>query len=194
MSYAELGRLVEEQLPTEDFAVLGESFSGPIAIEIARTHDRATALILAASFTRAPLGRRSFAPLSLFNHKLVPSELTAWALLGRYGARELKDRLRRTLSSLPPKTVRYRIREALGVDASKSLGEVRCPVMYLRGRADRLVGLRATRDVSLSCPECRVVEIDAPHMVLETQPKAAADCVVKFCEEAQRRSRAVRMS
>src|SRR5262245_31175156 len=48
LSYDDLTQFVVERIPNRRFAILGESFSGPIAIEIAATQPRVTGLILAS--------------------------------------------------------------------------------------------------------------------------------------------------
>src|SRR6266849_5616303 len=53
LDYGQLTALVEARLPNGQFVILGESFSGPIAIEIAaREKQRVAGLILASSFAR----------------------------------------------------------------------------------------------------------------------------------------------
>ena len=55
LSYTQLTSLVRAQLPTSRFFMLGESFSGPIAIEISASEsDRVPGLILVSSFARNP--------------------------------------------------------------------------------------------------------------------------------------------
>ncbi|HEX2836088.1 MAG TPA: hypothetical protein VHW00_23995 [Thermoanaerobaculia bacterium] len=55
LSYEELLAFIEERLPEGTFAVLGESFSGPLAIELAAKSPRVRAVILCASFVRSPV-------------------------------------------------------------------------------------------------------------------------------------------
>jgi pimeloyl-ACP methyl ester carboxylesterase len=49
LSYEELVPYVRERLPGDRFVILGESFSGPIAIETAATESRTAGLILASA-------------------------------------------------------------------------------------------------------------------------------------------------
>src|SRR3954471_10677328 len=55
LSYEQLVPYVKERLPDNRYVILGESFSGPIAIEVAATESRTAGLILASSFARHPL-------------------------------------------------------------------------------------------------------------------------------------------
>ncbi|MFX9246871.1 alpha/beta fold hydrolase, partial [Acinetobacter baumannii] len=56
LGYQELLDLVLPTLPAGRFVVLGESFGGPLAVEIAaRFKERVAGLILAATYVRPPL-------------------------------------------------------------------------------------------------------------------------------------------
>lgn len=55
LDYNQLTDFVGERLPTGRFVILGESFSGAIAIETAATNPCVAGLILASSFARHPL-------------------------------------------------------------------------------------------------------------------------------------------
>src|SRR5262245_9060176 len=52
LTYDDLTACVVERLPESRFVLLGESFSGPIAIEVAARQQRVAGLVLAASFAR----------------------------------------------------------------------------------------------------------------------------------------------
>lgn len=57
MSYADLLGYIRDRLPAGKtrFAVLGESFSGPLALELALVEPRVNAVILCASFVTKPV-------------------------------------------------------------------------------------------------------------------------------------------
>jgi pimeloyl-ACP methyl ester carboxylesterase len=119
--------------------ILGESFSGPIAIEVAATNRRVVGLILASSFARHPLPQL-FVPFTrVLDMKWIPNSIVVSALLGRTGTDELKSHLMRVLMELPPKVIRARAAEVLRVDKRRRLREVKCPILQLHGRYDRLV-------------------------------------------------------
>src|SRR5438270_9623813 len=79
LGYADLVSHVLERLPDGPFVILGESFSGPVAIEIAARQQPTVGLILASSFARHPLPAW-LAPLAGFiDLKWVPKGIIAAA-------------------------------------------------------------------------------------------------------------------
>jgi pimeloyl-ACP methyl ester carboxylesterase len=82
LTYEELTAHVLKRLPDSRFVLLGESFSGPIAIEIAARQQRIAGLVLAASFARHPMPAL-FSPLTrMLDLRWVPARLVETALLG----------------------------------------------------------------------------------------------------------------
>lgn len=55
LGYDALVAHVRGRLAGDRFVVVGESFSGPVAIELAASHPQVAGLVLAASFARHPL-------------------------------------------------------------------------------------------------------------------------------------------
>ena len=181
LGYDDLVNFVIERAPHEQFVVLGESFSGPIAIEVAAIDKRVVGLILASSFARHPMPAL-FAPIaSIVDISWVPSSLIAVALLGSAGTPELKARLNRVLARLPRQIIHARASEVLRVDKRNRLREIQCPVLCLQGRFDRLVRKKHLNEITSIQPRCQVRWLDAPHMLLESQPDAAVEAINQFC-------------
>jgi pimeloyl-[acyl-carrier protein] methyl ester esterase len=183
LGYDALTALVMERLPGERCVVLGESFSGPIAIEVAaREPQRIAGLVLAASFARSPLP----AFLRLLAGRLDPKWTPRWAieaaLLGGSGTPALKASLRKVMATLPPEVIRRRTAEIAGVDKRERLRRVACPILCLVGSRDRLVGRRCADEIAKAHPGCTVRVLDAPHMLLQTQAGPAADAIDAFCD------------
>ena len=181
LGYDDLIAFVAERTPKGRFAILGESFSGPIAIEIAATESRVAGLILASSFARHPIPSL-FAPLAnVLDLRWVPTKLVEAALLGSTGTPELKDRLSKLLARLPREIIRTRASEVLRVDKRNRLRQITCPILCLHGRFDRLVGRQCLEEITLAQPRCQVQWFDASHMLLETHTDAAVDAIGEFC-------------
>ena len=180
-SYDELTAFVLQRAPPEPFAILGESFSGPIAIEIAATDRRVAGLILASSFAHHPMPALSAGLARALDPRLVPRRVVEGALLGSAGTPDIKADLARVLARLPPRLIRARIAEVLGVDKRDRLRAVTCPMLYLRGRFDRLVRGKSRDEITFLQPGCEVQTFDAPHMLLETHPAEAAAAIDRFC-------------
>lgn len=179
LDYQALTALVAEALPREgSFVLIAESFSGPIAIELAaRKPEGLIGLVLCASFARAPRSRllRIFDALQriLPAGKLPIIPVMHW-LMGRWSTREWTRRVRDAVRSVDPETMRARLRAAAEVDVTARIADIDCPLMYLRGSHDRLVGdagWRGIRDLSRNAV---CIEIEGPHFLLQAKPAECA--------------------
>ena len=183
LNYEQLTTLVEELVPHERFVLLGESFSGPIAIEIAaRKKARVAGLVLASTFAKHSMPSLFAGLAKVFDHTWVPRFVVEAALLGTMGTPEVKATLARALSEVPRDVIRLRAAEALRVDKRHVLKEVVCPTLCLAGRLDRLVGRKHTNGLRSALPDCDVRAFDAPHMLLQTHASEAAEAIDRFCE------------
>jgi pimeloyl-ACP methyl ester carboxylesterase len=182
LSYAQLTTYVVERAPNRPFVVLGESFSGPIAIEIAATHPQAIGLVLASSFARHPLPAQFAALTGLLDLRWLPKRLIATALMGSTATPELTARLHQVLATLPHEILQFRAREVLRVDKRDRLREITCPVLCLHGRFDYLVNRRQVDEIVIAQPRCQMHWFDSAHMLLATHPEAAVKAINHFCE------------
>jgi pimeloyl-[acyl-carrier protein] methyl ester esterase len=179
-NYDQLVSCARERLSHDRVVVLGESFSGPIAIELAATDPRVVGLVLASSFARHPLPTQLAALTKLLDLKWMPIGIIIAALLGSSATPKLRERLRDVLAALPRDVIRARARDVLCVDKRKRLGETRCPLLCLHGRSDRLVCKRLVDDIVAARPDCQVRWLDGPHMLLATHAEAAS-AIEEFC-------------
>ena len=79
--------------------------------------------------------------------------------------------------------LRQRLRAVLEIrekDASPSFARGSLPVLYLRARHDRLVPPANALQILRQAPGTQLVDIDAPHMLLQAAPAAAAEAVAAF--------------
>ncbi|SDY72072.1 Serine aminopeptidase, S33 [Lysobacter sp. yr284] len=183
LGYAELIDWAWPQLPTDaPFALIGESFSGPVAIGLAaRRPPQLKALVLCASFVRAP--RPPWSPLGLaalpaWTQRLplqrAPLAAVARATLGRWSTAPRRQRLRAALDALDPAVLRRRLGEIARVDARAALAEVAVPTLYLRAGADRLVSRDSWEEIRRARPQTDCIALDAPHFVLQACADEAA--------------------
>ncbi|MGJ5135947.1 alpha/beta fold hydrolase [Bradyrhizobium oligotrophicum] len=185
LDYDQLATFVSERLPRDPFVILGESFSGPIAIEIAATDARVAGLILASSFARHPLPAWLSHVASLLDLRWLPSNLFAAMIMGRMAKPELRLQLKDVLRSLPAAVLQARARDALRVDKRDRLAETTCPALCVHGSSDWLVGRRQIAEILAARPDCGRCELDAPHMLLATHAEAAAAVIDDFCRRLE---------
>ena len=170
LGYKELTALVRAQLPDKPFILLGESFSGPIAIELAvQEKERMAGLVLAATFAKAPKPRFLTPLISLYHSALAPAWLSRALLLSGFGDNVLSRKLQTVLTSLPDAVVRKRLREVMAVDKTEFLHQIECPTLYLSGKKDRLIGAKPAELIQNKVPNCQAQTLDAPHMLLATR-------------------------
>jgi pimeloyl-ACP methyl ester carboxylesterase len=181
LGYDQLVSYVRERLPNDRFVILGESFSGPIAIEIAATVPRVAGLVLVSTFARHPLPTQLALLTRLLDLRWVPANVIIAALMGSAATPKLKKLLRQVLAALPREIVRARLQDVLRVDRRDRLREVACPTLCIHGRSDRLVSKKYVNEIVAARPGCQVHWLESSHMLLATDAGAAADLIEEFC-------------
>ena len=79
-------------------------------------------------------------------------------------------------------TLKARTDAVLRVDVRSALARIRVPVLYLRASDDRLVPSRCADTIASAVAQTRIVDIKAPHLMLQVAPAAAAAAVRAFVE------------
>lgn len=185
--YDELEACVRAVLPTHGpFVLLGESFSGPVAIALAASKPPGlVGLFLCCTFARNPVPRPQ--PLrSIVN--MLPwtarfSDLGVPLMLGRFSTASLRKNLRQALARVPAATLRARLRAVLDVDVSESLKEIDVPILYLQASRDHVVSKSAAIVIQSLSPHARVVTLEGPHLLLQALPVAVGNIVEEFATE-----------
>jgi pimeloyl-ACP methyl ester carboxylesterase len=164
--------------------LLGESFSGPIAISIAASRPpHLVGLILCVTFARNPLpllGSPWLLPLLPFG--LAPKRVINAFLLGGFATAPLIESVRATFNEVPPETFKARLGAVARCDARRALANLRVPLLYLRATRDRLVPRRCAEAMAQIATHMRIVDIEAPHTLLQVKPAAAAAAVKSFID------------
>ncbi len=184
LGYAELEPFARAALPhDEPFLILGESFSGPIAISIAASNPPGLlGLILCVTFARIPhpllpLASRILKP---FPAGRVPRFILHGNLFGRFSSARLRAKLRELRTLVSSKTLKARTEAVASIDVSAQLSRVTVPVLYLRARNDRVVSRAACDHIRKVLPGVEVAELDAPHLLLQTVPQDALAAIKAF--------------
>jgi pimeloyl-ACP methyl ester carboxylesterase len=187
LSYGELLPIAQSALPvSEPFILLGESFSGPLALRIAADNPPGLkGVILCASFVRNPV---RFFPRAC--HRLIqPFIFSSWppwfrcrALFVGYSSRAMFELVERAHRSVTAEVMAARAREIIAVDAEADLSACRVPLLYIAGARDRLVPEHNRRRIKRIKPSVKVVVLPSSHMVLQNVPEAAAEVIAEFAE------------
>lgn len=185
LDYSALVALVRKALPpTVPFVLLGESFSGPVALTIgADPPPNLIAVVLSTSFGNSPMPALSrlaalirFAPV-----RTLPRSMLSWWLLGRWATPELEASLDGALLAVSPTVLKFRAASALKASVP-NLAAVTVPVLYLRATEDRLLSPSVGTQVLSSVPSCTLIDIEGPHLLLQTAPQSCARAIGDFVE------------
>ena len=171
LGYAELVERIAPALPAEPLVLLGESFSGPLAVRLAERVG-AAGVVLGASFVTRPRP----APACIVGAWMFRAPPPRWALRAVMagGATEAElDLVRGLLVATSPATLAARLTAVLQEDAGPMLRGLACPVGYLAARRDRLVPPSALRAVRCARPDVVVADVDGPHLLFQITPAAA---------------------
>lgn len=177
-SYGELADLVATLLPRDQsFVLIAESFSGPIAIDLAsRRPHGLCGLILCATFARTP--RPLLAPLrrlvKLMRRPLWPMPLVMAVMMGRWATPAWKARLHDALKTLELRVFHRRMMDVATVDATPQARTIDCPVLYLQARHDRVVPARSAAELRACTQHMETVEMEGPHMLFAAKPLECA--------------------
>ena len=187
LAYAELLPLVAGSLPTgTPHVILGESFSGPLAVMLARGRPVGLkGIILCASFVRKPiravpswLSVAAVGPI----FRLWPAVLTIRSYPMRKAYPELLPLALAAIRSVRPEVVAARVRALLKVDVQDDLRALDVPLLYLEALRDQIVRGHNVAGIREIRPDARVARIDTRHFLLQLEPKRAAAEIVSFLE------------
>jgi pimeloyl-ACP methyl ester carboxylesterase len=168
------------------YLVVGESFSGPVAVAIAaRQPPGLLGYVLASSFVVRPSSVLAvLEPLLKFlSLHRVPTPVVDYFLMGRFASPELRAMYARALTRVSPRTLVARLRAIARVDVRTMFSRVAVPGLYLRATEDRLVSKASARLFERLASRARVVDIVAPHFLLQSNPVAAAQAIKEFAGE-----------
>lgn len=184
LDYAAHEALVRAALPSDrDYILLGESFSGPIAVSFAAAAAPGLiGLVLSASFVRCPSlvlsWLRPFIPL--FSPRNVPAAVADHVLLGRFATPELRRLRAETARQASRRAVAARLAAIVNVDVSRQMARVQVPSLYLQATEDRLVPAAAAEAVAQLSPRTAFVTIEGPHLLLQASAAQAARIIRDF--------------
>lgn len=187
LGYAELLPLAASFLPNDvPFAILGESFSGPLAIMLAAGRPAGLkGVILCATFVKKPfrtlpawLGGLCVGPI----FRLWPALLKLRSLPTRGELRGLLPLALAAIRSVRPEVVASRVRALMNVDARAELRAMPFPLLYLQALRDQLIRKHNVEEIKMIRPDVSIAQIDTRHFLLQLEPKRAAAAIAAFLE------------
>ncbi len=183
LDYEGLAERVRPALPAgEPWILVGESFSGPLALRLASERPPGLAgVILVATFGRRPLPVPPWL-VPTFAFRIRPPRWLVRRLMFEPGAAAADvDGFTDTLTTVRPATLAARARAALGADVTSRLSSIEAPLLYLRSGADRLFSASVLDELKRHLPQLDAEVVpDAPHLVLQRRPREAADAIARW--------------
>lgn len=180
--YDDLAGWVRGRLPEEDFILVAESFSGPLAMLLAAEKPPGLkGVVCVATFTKAP--RRLPSVLAHVLRVLptgspLAARLAQPVLMGRWSNADFTARFREALGAVPAGTLAARLGEVLCLNLSGIGRDIGVPVVYLQASDDRLVPNRAAAEFDAPLEE--IISIEGPHFLLQANPAASAARIHDF--------------
>lgn len=155
-----------------DCMIIGESFSGPLSVMLAKRHSRVVKhLVIVASFLTSPLPWfEPFVPWRFLFRLPIPSLAASW-LIGIHQG--LIPELKEAVRDQSAVTLARRIELISRIDVENEFRELTCPVTYLLPTQDRLVSSRHAGRMKELKPDMRICELEGPHLILQTRPAAS---------------------
>lgn len=189
-TYVGLEPIAEASLPTEGgpFALLAESFGGPLALRIAAKRPPGlVAVVLVATFVRAPVPAwmsrlRGLLGATFFSVP-PPAPLVRALMTGWDADDALVDAFRASVAAVHPAVVAARVRAVLDVDEAAAFVACPVPVLYVRAERDALLRRGIADELQALRPELAIASLPAPHLVLQTHAQEAAEIVRSFLWE-----------
>lgn len=178
--YSELCDHFSETVASAGKCVLiGESFSGPLAVLLAQRHPNVVIhLVLVATFVVSPVPFVArWIPWPLFFRFPLPSFAARRFMLGPADG-SLVNLLQRAVSTVSPRTLTRRMRAVIKVDVSDQFRQLTCPVTCICPTNDALVSERCLTTMSELREDVILKRIEGPHLILQTQPEQAWKHVV----------------
>ena len=187
LNYEQLTQLASTYIPkNQPYILLGESFSGPIAIAlaaiVASANQHLKGLILSSTFARNPrpnLSKLNFMlPTLSINAITIP--LAKPFLMANFIDEKVKKLLYQAVPKVSPKVMRARLDAVIGLDYTQSLKQINVPILYLQSTNDYLVPASAGKYILKEAKNVELIKLNAPHLLLQIAPHASAEKVKSF--------------
>ena len=178
----------QRQLPeTSGFSLLAESFSGPVALALmGRQPDQIGASVLAATFVRSPLAAltrmASYIPEQVFSIGALSEFVLDVYETEDEDFSETQPLPLNMTEQLDGVLLKHRIEVLSRIDISAMLADIEVPILYLHAMRDRIVAEADAQMMEEYLPEVERVDIDAPHLLLQTQPQQCAELIIKHVQ------------
>ena len=185
--YEDILEWTKSQLPNDDFILVAESFSGPVAVLLgAEAPPKLKGIAFVATFARRPVNLPVFLAYLI---EIMP--LRSWLiaklaqpfLMGKWENRAFTDQFRQVLYKVPASILSKRLADVLKVDVVDALKRIDVPILYLRATKDRLIPAKMAQD--FAGVSGRVQDIEGPHFLLQARADLAPAQIGHFADNLE---------
>lgn len=183
--YVTLTEWFLSQLPDEDFVLLAESFSGPIAARVAQASPEfLKGVVFVATFLSPPhalwLNIARHLPLKALLKVPFSSAVIRAIFLGRFAGEEQLLSFRLALKMVPESVLHQRITAIAQLTKSNFICDA--PVLYLQATHDRLIPHQQWHEFAACFTTFSRVVLGGPHFILQAEPEECAYAIQGFID------------
>ena len=184
--YQSITERVMSKLPSRDFILIAESFSGPIGLALASKQlPHLKGIIFVATFLSPPnrllLTLAPFLPLKSLSSLPFSNYFHKALFLGADANDELLECFQSIVKSLPGALIKQRLRTMAGLKYQPQT--INLPVLYIQALADHLVGKDKVREFQNTFQDLSVREIDGPHFILQANSSESSLAITEFYKQ-----------
>jgi pimeloyl-ACP methyl ester carboxylesterase len=180
-----LERIVALTAAIPRMVVIGDSFSGPLAVRLAaHAPDRVVAMVLTVTFIRCPLPRwfvgfsRLVGRISRPPRMQVRVQLTGWD-----APCDLVDETQAAIAGAEKRVLAARIAAVQALDDAALLQQTRTPLLYLQAEFDRLIPPSNAALIQTLRPDATLIRLPAPHILLRVMPVETWQAIKQFVQQ-----------
>ena len=191
LNYEALVEFVIGHLPQEEFILVAESFSGPIAYMLAlRKLENLKAVIFVATFLDNPrpflLSLSRLLPLSYIFSRPIPNFIVKAFLLGMTANKQLISLFKKNIKQVSADVLSFRLQEITHLTEGHQSCELKAT--YIQAMDDKLVPGNCVQNFKKQFNNIDILQIEGPHLILQTQSLACAEIVADEIRLISKRS------
>lgn len=185
-SYDSLEKWLSEQLDWNiPRVIIAESFSGPLALRLAKCFPHSVqSLVLAASFCASPKNPNfAILPLRPLLMLSPPRRALRHFLIGDDASEQQVSALKKIVSKIPSKALSQRVRAILSLQPSDSPCLKNLPMLILQASDDNMIPWETQNQLSMHYDHATTHWLDGPHLILQYASAECASLIKEFTEQ-----------
>lgn len=180
--HAFLANIIKEQLPTQDYILLAESFSGGIIPELLKkSHPHMKGVIFIASFLSSPnqflLSIAKLLPIKTLASATLSTIFHKFFFFGQGVSKEFLSKFITVTKSIPDLVLKSRL-EVMSQQRIPTTTSDK-PSVYIQACSDRLISSQKSGEFIKVFTNIKYIKIEGPHFILQAQPKESARLITE---------------